>query len=129
VDGLGSVGITIPATSNDRSLGFSSLLLIHEDIQQKLSAMMMFASWLLDEIDPVKRLTDVAISVAIFDASHLGWKTRQEFATSPGTMQPGHASGLVTVHLLPSVRKRASLLFDVHRHSEDLTVLLRREII
>lgn len=90
--------------------------------------MLGFAGSILDEIDPLRRLSDVVIILALFHSGYPSWKTRAEYEQAGNSwMSKTRPSPSV---IEPSVisHKRAALLFDADRLAEDFTVLLRRAI-
>jgi hypothetical protein len=70
----------MPAKSRDRNFPQPALSLIEEEVQAKLQHGLMFASWLIDDIDPMKRITDSVLLVGLTGAGYLGWSTKKEAA-------------------------------------------------
>lgn len=88
----------------------------------------MFAGAILDDIDHLRRLSDVVMILAVFHSGYPGWNTRAEDNQERNTWIGQSRSNPIVIE--PSVvsHKRAALLFDADRLAEDFTVLLRREI-
>lgn len=128
VDQAGSILICQPATRADdiRRTGLSAL--IEEDVVDDLERAIRFSGWLLDRIDPLRRLSDVVPVAQISGAEHIAWRSRADYVANPNTstmsMRGGEDSA---VSLTPPSRRRASLIHDARRLAEDLAVLLRRE--
>lgn len=88
-----------------------------------------FSACVLDRIDPVNRLSHVAIMASLSGAAYLPWRTRQEQRNSPNAAVMGRrGEDLVRVSLTPAVRRRPALTHETHELAEDLTVRLRREV-
>ena len=124
VDSLGSVRLIQPATD----AGAAGLpVLIEEEVGDRLARSFRLTAWILDRIDPVRRLSHVAPTVALLSAAYLGWRTRDEHAASPNTVQmPMNVGDRVVVGLTPAVRPRAALTYEVPELAEDFIALLRR---
>jgi hypothetical protein len=124
VDSLGSVGIMQPATELERS-GLPAL--IEEEVGDRLARSFRLTAWIVDRIDPVKRLTHVAPTVALWSAGYLGWRTRDEHMASPSSIQmPTDVKDRVVVGLTPVARPRGALTYEVPELTEDFIALLRR---
>jgi hypothetical protein len=124
VDSLGSVGLVQPATDPDGS-GLPAL--IEEEVGDRLARSFRLTAWILDRIDPVRRLSHVAPSVALLSAAYLGWRTRDEHAASPSSIQmPTNVGDRVVVALTPIARPRGALTYEVPELREDFLALLRR---
>jgi hypothetical protein len=124
VDSLGSVGLVQPA-SDPGTPGLPAL--IEEDVADRVARSLRLTAWILDRIDPVRRLSHVVPVVALLSAAYMGWRTRSEHAASPNSMQmPMNVGDRVLVGLAPAARPRASLTFEVQELTEDLVALLRR---
>jgi hypothetical protein len=104
--------------------------LIEEDVRERIDESLRFAGWVLDTIDPLRRISDVVPVVAISDSGASGWKTRAEHAATPNQMTMGRLMGRdpEPVHLSPARRHRAALTHEAGAIADDLTVLLRRQI-
>jgi hypothetical protein len=129
LDELGTMRSEQPARQEPERGAFEIPALIEEEICERLERALRFTAWALDQVDPLRRLTDVVAVAGILDAGYLPWRSRVEHERSPssGTIGMGHASRVV-VRLTPARRHRAALGLEADRLAEDLTVLLRREI-
>lgn len=101
---------------------------IEEDVQERIFRALRFAGWVLDEVDPVGRVSDVVPLVALTGGGYLPWRTRAEHAASPQSGQMGSGGEDVRVTLTPLRRHRAALTHDTERIAEDFTVMLRRQV-
>lgn len=102
-------------------------MLIEEDVADRLARSLRLTAWILDRIDAVRRLSHVAPTVALVSAAYLGWRTRNEHAASPNSVQmPMNVGDRVVVGLTPAVRPRAALTYEVPEMVADLIALLRR---
>jgi len=127
VDQAGSICIGQPAQRATGRRGTELPALIEEDVAEALARAVRFGGWLLDLIDPVHRLSDVAILGHLKGAGYMPWRTRAEHATNPNSGQMGLSADDITVGLTPARRHRQALTHDVDRIAEDLVVLLRRD--
>ena len=126
--GLGDVRI-VPNMTRDRKRDDYTMTLIQEEVQESIERAIRFGGWLLDHVDPKRRLGSVAPVASFTNAGHFGWMTRAEKAKSRGSVTLGmRGDSAVTVTLTPAVRTRAALLPGATEIAEDLTVLLRREL-
>jgi hypothetical protein len=126
----GDVLIQIPPTRlDDERNGLPAL--IEEDLALRLRAALGYIAWLLDRIDPTRKLTHVALAARLSGASgYFAWRTRAEHARSPNS---GTMAGFgredrreQPVLLTPAHRPRAALCMDAVALTEDLLALLRR---
>jgi len=127
VDQAGSVRVAQAARRDADRRSTELWALIEEDVMDALARALRFSGWLLDRVDPVRRLADVAPIAHLAGGGHMPWRTRAEHAASPtaGTMGPG--GDHTTVMLTPARRHRQALTHDADRIAEDLATLLRRE--
>lgn len=128
VDQTGSICIIQPARHIDDRRYAELPALIEEDLTTTLLNAVRFTGWLLDQIDPPRRLTDVVPVASIFGAGYLPWRTRAEHAAKPGFATMGGGGNAETVVLMPARRHRQALTHDAARIAEDLIVLLRRRM-
>jgi hypothetical protein len=122
----GAVVLRLPLNrdSVSRDSFSSSFALIQEDVERELATAMGYLNWLLERIDPTRRLSHVALAASIDAAEHMGWRTLAEQAASPnsGTMRMGRGEGSPALVDLP----RAELRLQPQLAVKDLTVSLRR---
>lgn len=124
VDSLGSVRLTWPATDPD---GANLPALIEEEVGDQLSRSLRLAAWILDRVDPVRRLTHVTPTVGLLSAAYVGWRTREEQAANPNSMpMPMNVRDREVIGLAPAVRPRGALTYEVRELVEDLLALMRR---
>jgi hypothetical protein len=130
LDELGTVMVTQPVRDEKDRGGYMELpVLIEEEIRARIERELLFAGWVLDHVDPVRRLSDVVVVATVLGGGYLGWRTRAEHTANPNTISGGTGgSDRISVRLSPARRNRAALILDAARISEDLSVLLRREI-
>lgn len=124
---LADLCITVPATSEDPFRRGDLPVLIEEDILSRINNSLRFAGWLLDRVDDMRRMSDVAPILYVTGGSYMGWRTRAEQHASPGSYSMNPTAEQKPIHLSPALRKRASLIQDVDRIAEDMLVLLRRQ--
>ena len=107
---------------------FEISALIEEDVRDHLADALRFSAAILDHIDPVKRLTHLAITAALTDVGELAWRTREEHARSRNS--GGHEIGQdrAVVSLTPRVRGRAEIRQRPDDLACDLMFLLRRKL-
>lgn len=81
---------------------------------------------MIERIDPIQRLTRLAIAARIAGAEYRAWRTRAQHAASPNTVQIGHAGGRDRAPVVVTV-PRAPLRLDRTHLVEDILVPLRRQ--
>ncbi len=128
IDELGSIRLIQPARRTEARGRGELPVLLQEDIQERIARGLRFAALLLDQVDPIHRITDVVPVVALVGVGSMGWRTRAEHEAQPNTYPAGHGSSTVQVHLTPAAHKRATLTHETDRLAEDFTVLLRRQM-
>lgn len=128
LDQAGSVLIGQPVARRQEWGNTGLPVLIEEDIVEALQNAVRFSGWVLDHIDPVRRLTDVVPVVRITGTSYMAWRTRAEHAANPNVATMGMNDDEQTLTLTPTRRHRQALTHDAQRMSEDLVALLRRQI-
>ena len=129
LDEVGTMVVTQPAKEEGERVHMELPVLIEEDVHARLERGLLFAGWVLDHVDPVRRLSDVVIVTTLLGGGYLGWQTRAEHEANPSSVQVGMGrSERVVVRLSPARRNRAALTLDAARMAEDLTVLLRRNV-
>jgi hypothetical protein len=128
--GLGEVRLLQPARPPDEHRGFSLPAMIEEDLQERIGRALRFAGWLLDHIDPNRRLHTVVPLATVLRAEGTGWMTRSERSATPGRMQMrmNQPDSLAPVLLDPPLKPRPALVLEADQMGEDLTVLLRRQL-
>lgn len=127
LDEQGSIRVTRPGRDTG-SRGHSTIgvpSLIEEDILDRVTAALHYADWLLDRVDPTRRLSKVALGCRLDGVGYLSWRTRQEAAASPNSA-PMNLAGLESAESPPVVLPRGALVFDAANQAEDITVRLRR---
>ena len=129
VDQLGTVRLIVPA-ERPRTRGYSTSVsvsvAIREDVEELLQRALGFVAWLLDRIDPIRRIADVVPVVNLIGA--LGWRTRAEHEQSPNSFTMRMSQEPATVFLTPARRHRAALSQDAQAVAEDLAALLERRM-
>lgn len=130
VNEQGSVRIVQPAMDRGARGSIWSLVLIEEEVNDRIERGLRFAGSVLDRIDPLRRLPDVVVIVSLHGAGTSGWRTKAEHQqnVSTGVQINVAASDPIVVRLSPARRRRAALANDATRMAKDFTVLLRREI-
>lgn len=127
-DELGSVRMIRPVGLVEERAGMVLPALIEEDLQDEIERGLRFADWLLDEIDPPRRLSHVLPVVAIANARHLGWLTRAEYAARPNSVRISLTGSDRVVQTVPQALLRGVLAPKAREVAQDITVLFRREM-
>jgi Domain of unknown function (DUF4062) len=127
VDQAGSVRVVQAARQDADRQSTELSALIEEDVIDALVRAVRFSGWLLDRVDPLRRLTDVVPIAHLAGGGYMPWRTRAEHAASPNEGRMGQGGDHTTVMLTPARRHRQALTHDADRIAEDLAALLRRE--
>jgi hypothetical protein len=128
LDQAGSVRVSTTLRYSSGRRGAEITSIIQEDVQQFIGGALRYSGWVLDRVDPVRRLTDVVVLVYLGGAGWMPWRTRSEHNTSPSTATMGMGGDVPSVvALTPPRRHRQALSHDADRMAEDLTVLLARD--
>lgn len=126
VSETGSVWIAAALRAPDTGLP----VIIEEEVSAAITRFLAFANAALAHIDPVNRLSHVALAATIIDAAHMAWRTRAEHAQSPNnvTMNIFSDGAPEPAHLSPPHRTRSALRLNAAELTQDLTVRLRRQL-
>lgn len=125
IDQLGTVRLVLAAEGPHTLGGFASVAVaIREDVEELLQRALRCVAWVLDRIDPIRRISDVVPVVSLSGA--LGWRTRAEHERSPNSFTMRMSQEAATVFLTPARRYRAALSQDAQALAEDLAALLER---
>ena len=125
----GSVRITVPAVQGSDQANAALPVLVEEDVADALAGMIGFAAWLLDEIDPNRRLADVVVLASLDGAGYMGWKTHEEVRSNPHRAQMSmHGDQPVIVPHEPNSLPRPALIANREGVARDLLVRLRRKM-
>jgi hypothetical protein len=128
LDEQGRLEVKLPlerTSGRRRDFGGMMFCIIEEAVVSELASAIGFADWALDRIDPMQRLTHLALAAKIEASDYMGWRTQAEQNVSPnsGTMRMGN----VPQRAVRFDRPRPALKFDRRRLAEDLMVPLRRQ--
>jgi Domain of unknown function (DUF4062) len=128
VNQVGDMQIVQPARRTSTRGAAELPAVIEEKVAATLVTGLRFAGWLAERVDPLRRLSDVAVLASVTDAGFMPWRTCEEHAANPHSSPVVHRTSDPVVTLTPARRHRQSLGHDAERMAEDLTVLLRREL-
>lgn len=126
VDEQGGVRVSRPARDADGWRGNDIPSLVEEDVRERVAGAIRYTGWLLDRVDPARRLSRVALACQLGGVGYMPWRTRAEVAASPNRASIGFP-GRESADSPPAVLPRAALLMDSARQAEDITVRLRRQ--
>lgn len=128
LDEQGSIRVRLPArgTASKSPFGAGIPSLVEEDVRDRIANAIHYVGWLLDRVDPARRLSRIALTSCISGVSYMPWRTRGEVAASPKSANMNH-TGRESANSSPVVLARAALLFEGTRQAEDMTVRLRRQ--
>lgn len=127
LDQFGTVRLILPAQRPRDQSGMIELsVLIQEDVQELIQRALRFSGWVLDHIDPVRRISDVVPLVSLHGG--LAWRTRAEHERSPHSFPVRLSSEPVVVTPSPARRHRAALTQNAAALAEDFTALLGRRM-
>lgn len=127
VDELGSVRLKLP-TMRRREGVLELPVLVEEELRERVSHGLAFVTGVLDQIDPMNRLSDVVVIAALLGAGMHPWRTRAEHEQNPHGGMLGSGPDRAIVSLTPAQRHRAVWTVDRATLLDDLIVLLRREM-
>ena len=127
----GSVAIRLPLDEPPTGQrGFNPMagmmVIVEEDVQQRLTTGLAYAAALIERVDPTQRLTRIAIAARIAGAQYRAWRTRAQNAASPNSVQIGHMGQEERRPIVVNVA-RAALRLDRTSLIEDIVVPLRRQ--
>jgi hypothetical protein len=123
LDEEGNLMMQLPLSASSHDM-----VVIEENVTDVLAAALRYTVWVLDRIDPTRRLTHVTPAVTLTGSDHAVWRTRREQDASPNSYSMGIGRDEHRpVHLAPPHRPRAALQHEADRLVEDLVTLLRRE--
>lgn len=124
----GSVRITAPALVAPADRGYSMPVIIEEDVRSKVLDALGFAGWVLDEVDPLHRLSDVTVVAAIAGAPSGEWRTQAQHEASGSSMTVGLGRPeTILAPQSPTRHPRGVLTADAEVVAADLVTLLRRQ--
>lgn len=124
----GTIAIAVPPMRRDERVMLPAL--VHEDLQDMIAAALRFAGRTLDRVDPGGRTTDVVPVASLANVGYSGWRTRAEQERDRNRLTMNVTAGdIVTVALRPPSRRRRALGGQAPELSEDLTELLRQEVV
>lgn len=127
LDEQGNVRVSRPARQAARQGTMGGLpCLVEEDVRERVADSIRYAGWLLDRVDPIHRLSRVALASRLAGVGYLPWRTQAEVTASPNSASMG--TGTESADSPPVVMARAGLLFDVAKLADDITVRLRRQL-
>ncbi len=115
-----------PAQGERYGSGSGMMVLVQEDVQQRLTAGLGFASALIERLYPTQRLTHFAVAARITGAEYRAWRTRAEHDASPNSVQIGLPGDRDRAPVTVAIR-RAALRLDRSNLVEDILVPLRRQ--
>ncbi|MBY5786093.1 DUF4062 domain-containing protein [Rhizobium leguminosarum] len=123
LDGEGNLLLVLPLTESG-----NGMVILEENVTERMTASLRYAAWLLDRIDQTQRLTHVALAAILTGGEHLVWRTQAEQNASPNSYSMGSMRGEhKPVHLAPGHRSRPAIKHQADQLVEDLVTLLRRE--
>lgn len=128
VDQLGTIRVIQVPDREDDGSSWSGHVLIEEDVRAAVERGILFASWVLERIDPRGRLSRVAPVLSMLGAGYHAWKTRAQQRKDPNRSWISmRGESVLTVRLSPPSRPRPALKTLAADLAEDFTALLRRE--
>lgn len=123
VEETGAIRIDQAAAKHDR---LSMPVLIEEHVTNAVQSAVRFAGWLLDEVDPRRRLSDVALLGALIDCRYYAWRTMAEHRDNPNSVTMSSLGDRIIVEPSRPLVQRAGLLHDTSSLVEDIVARLRR---
>ena len=103
-------------------------VIVEEHIISAIEAALRFAGWLLDEVDEVRRVSDVAIAAGLVNCRSYAWRTLAEDQASGGSVTMSNLGESHFIEPSRHVSKRSGLLHDTDALVEDIVARLRRAV-
>lgn len=123
IDEVGAILLSVPI---EEAAGHLKPL-IEEHVGKAIERALTFADAMLEKFDRTQKLTRIVIAANIGTSGVFGWRTSQEQAASPDSMQVSMGdNALGPVLLNPPDRTRMALRAERSRIKEDMLALLRR---
>ena len=124
LDETGALLIDQPAVKQNRLPMLP--VLIEEQVADAVHGALRFAGWLLEEVDPRRRLSDVLLLAALVHCQYHAWRTIDEQHESPNSVTMSNLSDRAIVEPSRPLVRRAGLLHDTPSLVEDIVARLRR---
>jgi hypothetical protein len=121
-------GITLQRNTD---LGhWGGMVIVKEQLLEKLKNVLLFGAFVLDTIDNTNRLTHFSLAVAFGDGKMFTIQTQAEAQRNSNSINLGSFLNQkrVPVQLTPAVRHRSALVHDIQGICEDLFTLLKRSL-
>lgn len=126
----GSLALRLPIDDPAQGGRFNAMagmmVIIEEDIRQRLATALAFAAAVIEHVDPTQRLTHLVVATRVTGAEYRAWRSRAENDASPNSVQIGMAGSRDRVPIAVSAR-RAALRLDRTELANDILVPLRRQ--
>lgn len=112
-DELGTLLVKQPTftrSDDSHAVGFDFMVLVEEEIQERIERVVRLAALVFDHLDPLRRLSDVVILAAISGGSMRTWRTKAEHMGNRNQIAGSVGQqGQLIVELTPPSRRRMSL--------------------
>ncbi|MDQ2783688.1 MAG: toll/interleukin-1 receptor domain-containing protein [Chloroflexota bacterium] len=128
VDQQGSVRIITIAPQRQQAHG-PALGVVEEDVRDHFAFMLRAVDRILKDIDPKRTMTEVVILGAVLTSGGVSWKREAEYLSKPQTWGGSMKSGPFRAQLTPPQRPRIAIVRDATKIAEDITALLRMQIV
>lgn len=127
IDEMGTVSIVQSAKREaDWRSGEASMVVIKEEIIERIARGLRLAGKVLERIDPTGKITNLVPLVTLLGAGYTEWRTLAQHRASPNSASMEPVPDRMEATLSPAIRNRTALTVDTARLSEDLTVRLSR---
>jgi len=126
----GSVSLRVPLDEpRTGGRGFdpmNTMVIIEEEVQQRLGTALDYAADVIDHVDRTQRLMQLVVAARLSGVEYRGWRTRAQHASNSNSVQIGHSGTRERPPIILSVR-RAALGLERSTLVDDILVPLRRQ--
>lgn len=119
----GTISVRVALGTTTRGM----MVIIEEDLLEKIICSLKYTSSVLDHIDSQSRISHVVIAAAVVNANYFAWKTRAEHHEHPNTASINMTEPQVK-HFNPPHKPRGSLRMQPENLAEDILALLKRGV-
>jgi len=125
-------GLTFGVSLRNKSASdhWGGIVIIKEQLLDKMEKVLRYAAFVLDSIDNTQRLTHFCLAVQLTHGGSIVTQAESEAQRQSNIINLGNSYGHKknAIHLTPAVRHRSALVHDIDAICADLTTLLKRSL-